>query len=203
MGSDQYELPVELSVLNAAVYNRDVQIDWTTATEVNSFKFVVERSISGTDKWSVMGEVQAAKYSNSPKNYSLIDKNLQSGKYSYRLKMIDNGGTFEYSKITAEATIAVPTEFSLSQNYPNPFNPTTKITYALPSDSHVQLELYSITGQKVATLVNDNAEAGYYDIPVNMSQYGLASGMYIYRFSGKELNSGKQFTSVKKMMFLK
>ncbi len=200
---DNEVLPVELSALSAKVAGRNVLVEWTTATEVNSFKFVVERRKSGSSQWIRLGEVMASKYSNSPKNYSLDDKSLNSGKYSYRLQLVDNDGSYEYSQITAEAEIAIPKEFSLSQNYPNPFNPTTKITYALPSDSHVTLELYAISGQKIATLLSENAEAGYYDVPVNMSSYGLASGMYIYRFSGKELNSGKQFTSVKKMMLLK
>lgn len=203
LGSDQYELPVELSTLSAKVSTRSVRLDWTTATEVNSYKFVVERSVSGANNWSALGEVRASNYSNAPKSYGFDDKNLNSGKYSYRLKMVDNDGTYEYSKITAEATIGVPVEFSMSQNYPNPFNPTTKITYALPVNSHVTLELYAITGQKVATILNSNVEAGYYDVPVNMSGYNLSSGVYMYRFSGKELSSGKQFTSVKKMMFLK
>jgi len=203
LGSDQYELPVELSTLSAKVSTRNVHLDWTTATEVNSFKFVVERTVSGSNNWSALGEVRASNYSNAPKNYGFDDKNLNSGNYSYRLKMVDNDGTYEYSKITAEAFIGVPSEFSMSQNYPNPFNPSTKITYALPVNSHVTLELYAITGQKVATILNGNVEAGYYDIPVNMSGYNLSSGVYLYKFSGRELNSGKQFTSVKKMMFLK
>lgn len=200
---DNEVLPVELSTLSAVADGRNVLVEWTTATEVNSYKFVVERCKAGSDRWIQLGEVMASKYSNSPKNYSLVDKNLNCGKYSYRLQLVDNDGSYEYSQINAEADIAVPTAFSLSQNYPNPFNPTTKVTYALPVDSHVLLELYSISGQKIATLFNDNAEAGYYDLPVNMSKYGLASGAYIYRFSGRELNSGKQFVSVKKMMFLK
>ena len=194
---------VELNAFNCSIKGRNVNLDWTTATEVNSSKFVVERSKIGSNTWATLGEVNASNYSNAPKSYNFVDKNLSVGTYSYRLKMIDNDGTFEYSKITTEATIAVPMEFSLSQNYPNPFNPSTKITYTLPSDSHVNLELYAITGQKVATLFNGNVEAGYYDQAVNMINYGLSSGVYIYRISGSELKSGKQFTGVKKMLFVK
>jgi hypothetical protein len=202
-GAKDNPLPLELHDFNSNVEGRNVSLNWTTATEVNSYKFVIERSKPGTEKWSALGEVRANNYSNSPKYYSYVDKNLNTGKYKYRLKMVDNDGTYEYSKITAEAFIATPAKFNLLQNYPNPFNPTTKITYALPADCHVSLELYSISGQKVATLINEDATAGYFDIPVNMSNYGLASGAYIYRLNGKELNSGKQFNSVKKMMYLK
>ncbi len=157
-------LPVELNAFSSEVEGRNVRLDWTTATEINSYKFVIERSKTGSGSWSCVGEVRASNYSNAPKYYSYTDKNLKTNTYSYRLKMIDNDGSFEYSKITTEATIATPTHFSLSQNYPNPFNPTTKITYALPADSHVTLELYSISGQKIATLVSENAVAGFYDV---------------------------------------
>jgi hypothetical protein len=202
-GASDAELPVELNTFNSSVKDRNVNLDWTTATEVNSSKFVVERSKIGTDTWTTLGEVNASNYSNAPKSYSFVDKNLNIGIYNYRLKMIDNDGTYEYSTIYAQATISVPAEFSLLQNYPNPFNPSTKITYALPVDSHVTLELYAITGQKVATIFNGTAESGYHDQSVDMTAYGLSSGVYIYRFMGKELGTGKQFSSVKKMMFLK
>jgi hypothetical protein len=97
----------------------------------------------------------------------------------------------------------LPASPVLYQNYPNPFNPSTKITYALPSEAKVTLELYSITGQKIAVLVNKTAPAGYYDFSFNMNSYRLSSGMYIYKLSVKEVVLGKQSTIVKKMMLIK
>ncbi len=201
-GDSLHPLPVELSTFNCSTQGRTVLLDWNTATEINSYKFVIERSLSGANSWSVLGEVRANNYSNSPKSYSFIDKNSTVGTFQYRLRMVDNDGSYEFSK-TIEAVIAAPVEFTLSQNYPNPFNPSTKISYTLPANSHVTLELYSLTGQKIATLFNGISETGYYDQTVNMSNYSLSSGVYIYRFMGKELSSGKQFTSIKKMIFLK
>ena len=202
-GATDNPLPVELSDFSSAVYGREVRLNWSTATELNSHKFVIERSTVGANQWMSLGEVLANNYSNAPKYYNFTDKNTNCGTYAYRLKMIDNDGTFEYSKITTEAIIAAPTKFSLSQNYPNPFNPTTKITYMLPTECHVLLELYSISGKRVATLLNDNRASGYYDLTVDASNFGLASGIYIYRFIGQDLHSDKQFSSMKKMIFLK
>ena len=78
--------------------------------------------------WEKIGFVNGNGNINSPKNYSFEDKNVTAGKYSYRLKQIDNDGQFEYSK-TIEVDFDAPKKFELSQNYPNPFNPTTTITF--------------------------------------------------------------------------
>lgn len=78
-------------------------------------------------------------------------------------------------------TPTVPAEFSLAQNFPNPFNPSTVIQYGLPKGSHVLLDVYNIIGQKVATLVNENQEAGFHQ--VRFSGTELPSGVYFYRLT--------------------
>lgn len=88
-----------------------------------------------------------------------------------------------------------PKEFKLEQNFPNPFNPTTTIQYQLPTDSRVTLKVYDILGSEIATLVNEEQEAGYKE--VKFSAANLASGMYICR-----LQAGG-YVSVKKMLMIK
>ena len=98
---------------------------------------------------------------------------------------------------------AGPKEFKLEQNFPNPFNPITTIQYQIPASpksspkerTSVTLRIYDILGSEVATLVNEEKEAGYYEVNWNASN--LASGVYIYR-----LQTGS-FVSVKKMMLLR
>jgi hypothetical protein len=70
-----------------------------------------------------------------------------------------------------------PKNYNLSQNYPNPFNPTTNIEYSIPEASYVQLKIYDILGNEVATLVNEEQSAGTYRADFNGD--GLASGLYI------------------------
>jgi hypothetical protein len=96
-----------------------------------------------------------------------------------------------------------PKEFSLHQNYPNSFNPTTRIDYQLPFDSKVIIELYSVTGERLAILSDKVEEAGYYSIEVNGSSLGLASGVYVYRIVAQNLTNGQQFMNVKKMTMVK
>jgi hypothetical protein len=192
-------LPVELSSFTSMANGRNIQLNWETKTEKNSDKFVIERKTIGAS-WEAMGSVKAAVLSNSPKQYSFADKNLQSGKYQYRLKMVDNDGSFSYSSIEA-AEVAVPKDFAVSQNYPNPFNPSTKIDYQVPVDAKVIMEVYNIAGQKVSELVNQEQSAGYYSVDFGSSK--LSSGVYIYRIVVSDKATGNNFSSIKKMMLLK
>jgi hypothetical protein len=193
-------LPVELSSFASAAQGRTVVLNWSTKTEKNSNLFEVERSLAASTNWSTVGTVKAAGLSNSTKNYSYSDTKLQSGKYQYRLKMVDANGTFSYSSVES-AEVAIPKDFAVSQNYPNPFNPSTKIDYQVPVDAKVILEVYNIAGQKVVELVNSQMSAGYYTVDFGASK--LASGVYIYRLAASDLATGHNFSSIKKMMLLK
>jgi photosystem II stability/assembly factor-like uncharacterized protein len=111
-----------------------------------------------------------------------------------------NGGFGGIVNIDEENEI--PKKFNLSQNYPNPFNPITTIRYSIPSvtmsgveGSLVTLLVYDILGKEIATLVNENKQAGNYSVEFNAPS--LASGIYIYR-----LTSG-QFSISKKLILLK
>jgi len=118
---------------------------------------------------------------------------IASSKLYYRLKQIDFNGSFEYSDIV-EVEIA-PSVFLLAQNYPNPFNPTTTIKYQLPVSSNVTLKIYDVLGNEVATLLNEEKEAGTYEVMFEASNY--SSGVYIYR-----LQAGF-FVETKKMVLLR
>ena len=89
----------------------------------------------------------------------------------------------------------IVTEYALSQNYPNPFNPTTTIEFSLKKAGKATLTLYSITGQKIATLMDKNLTSGKYKVKVDGNK--LASGVYFY-----ELKSGN-FKAVRKMLLMK
>ena len=87
-------VPVELSSFTASSQDRNVNLSWATKTEVNTSMFQIERTVQNTQSWIKVGEVSASGNSNSTKEYSFTDKKLNSGKYIYRLKMIDADGTF-------------------------------------------------------------------------------------------------------------
>jgi len=64
-------------------------------------------------------------------------------------------------------SVSPPKSYGLRQNYPNPFNPETLIQYALTEESQVKLEVYNIAGKRVATLVDEVKQAGYYTVAWN------------------------------------
>jgi len=89
----------------------------------------------------------------------------------------------------------LPAAYSLKQNYPNPFNPITAIKFILPEDGMVQMKVYNILGNEVATILNSFYKAGEHT--VNFNAADLSSGVYFYTIKSKN------FTQTKKMMLLK
>jgi hypothetical protein len=121
----------------------------------------------------------------------------------------DNGNIVAYyGAITGveEQILEIPQTFALMQNYPNPFNPTTTLRYGLPKDARVNLSIYNILGQRVATLKDEIQNVGYYDVVWDgRNDFGsqIASGVYFYRIEAKPVDGGEAFTSIRKMLMLK
>lgn len=186
-------IPVELTSFTASTGGNAVMLEWTTATETNNQGFHVERRLVGSEYQSV-AFVEGKGTTIEQNNYRFVDAGLTSGKYNYRLRQVDFDGTTSYSD-EIEIEVIAPVEFALEQNYPNPFNPVTTIKYSLASDEIVELSIYNLLGQKVATLVNQFQEAGYYELQFDATRF--ASGVYFYR-----IDAGN-FNSIKKMILLK
>ena len=198
--SNYSPFPVELSSFSASIIGSCVKLNWQTATEINNYGFEVERQIlkqANNDNyisWEKIGFVTGNGNSNSPKSYSFDDKTAVFGKYSYRLKQIDNDGKFEYSRVI-EVDMDLPENFELSQNYPNPFNPSTTISYQILNEGIVVLTVFDVLGNKIVELVNEKKQPGSYY--VNFDSNNLSSGVYIYKLSVND------FVNTKKMVLMK
>jgi hypothetical protein len=89
----------------------------------------------------------------------------------------------------------IPAKFSLSQNYPNPFNPVTKIKFSLPKSSYVKIFVYDALGRVIDKLVNEQLNAGTYEVDWNAEKY--SSGIYYYKLSAGD------YSETMKMILLK
>ena len=142
------------------------------------------------------------------KQYTIADtvrgiSGHSSGKlYYWRVQGIGFSGAGPWSDVWSfTATTAavkeesLPTEYSISQNYPNPFNPTTKIKFSLLKTALTNIVIYDLLGRKIRTLINEELDAGNYEISVDANN--LPGGVYFYR-----IKSGN-FIQTKKMILMK
>ncbi|MCL4279326.1 MAG: T9SS type A sorting domain-containing protein, partial [Ignavibacteriaceae bacterium] len=166
-------------------------------TETNNQGFEVQRS-NGSE-FITIGFVEGHGTTTETQTYSYSDRTVNVGTYSYRLKQVDFNGTFEYSSIV-EVDVPAPVEFALDQNYPNPFNPSTKISFRLAVDSKVNLTVFDVLGQEIASLVNGNLVAGGHSVDFDASS--LNSGVYLYRIEATGVD-GSNFIDMKKMILTK
>lgn len=202
----QAPLPVELTSFTATPFGSKVQLNWSTATEVNNYGFELLRfnkslaAIEGNKKgWSTIAFIPGNGNSNSPKYYSYTDEPLGGSEFMYKLKQIDYDGSYEYSE-EINVMLDLPNDLQLLQNFPNPFNPTTKIKYTVPQriksqGERVVLKVFDLLGREVRTLKDEIAFPGYYEAEFDGNN--LAGGIYFISLSVDGL------TQIKKCLLLK
>src|SRR6218665_1693239 len=169
-------LPVTIVDFFAENKTAGVGLYWTTSTEVNALRFIVERSMDGTT-YEPIGNVIALNISTGS-TYSYFDATVKNGMNYYRLKQVDNNGSYTYSKVIP---INRPSEVGLLIS-PNPANDYFKI---ITSISYLlAVKIYSMAGQLLLT--------GNYK-PGEVIFIGkLASGMYLMSINGKPYKLIKQ-----------
>ncbi len=202
-------LPVELDNFIATTIKNEVILDWATGHELNNTGFEIQRAVLNpsqsildkpvTAAYETIGFVTSKGNSNTGQSYKFNDKNLQTGRYAYRLKQIDVNGNHTFFLLNNEVSINLPGKFVIGQNYPNPFNPVTNINYEMPFDGSLKIVVFDNLGREVQTLVNGNVSAGYYKAQFNGA--GLPSGIYFYKVSASTGN--QNIEKVFKMMLVK
>ncbi|MBU1638383.1 T9SS type A sorting domain-containing protein, partial [bacterium] len=187
-----FPLPVELVNFDAIASDRSVTLNWATASETNNDRFDVFAN------GELRGTVDAKNLAIGGE-YSFTDAGLTNGTtYDYSVKSVSlNGEVEELFTISATPSFAAATitEYALHQNFPNPFNPETKITFDMVDAGFVNLTVYNLLGQQVATLVNGTMDAGRHI--VSFEAGSLPSGLYLYRME----TDG--FSAQKKMILMK
>ncbi|MEO1023284.1 MAG: T9SS type A sorting domain-containing protein [Bacteroidota bacterium] len=180
--------------------------------QVNSFPFDLDQELSvpltidGTETGTF--ELSWEAPTNFPSDWSLTLVDTQSdteldltteSSYTFEVSdIVDN--RFNLVVTPAQTTVSNEEEvtverFALDQNYPNPFNPTTNIRYTVPNSGLVNVSIYNVMGQKVATLVNTTQSAGTYTATWNAAS--SASGIYYYRLESAGQSITRQMTLIK------
>jgi len=190
-GSDP--LPVQLVSFTGKQTKGNVLLTWETITETQNSGFNIERKTAADKEFKKIGYIKGSGNSGAPKQYSFADNSSEGGKVTYRLGQVNLNGLVTYSN-EIEINI-IPSEYILYQNYPNPFNPSTIIKYQLPKAGLVTIVIYDVLGKKVATLVNENKDAGFYYNVFDASK--LASGIYIYQIKSNEYILSKTMMLIK------
>ncbi len=201
--------------------DHDGKADIMIAGELNGQIFDVEYKGSGlpTDSanWNINIAFDLFEYSGyDPDSANTINPRFF---YGYPCGDLDNDNKDEYLfvnyrtnfdlfsddayvwMIQSDALVGVededvlPENYSLSNNYPNPFNPATKISFSLPENQFVQLKVFDVLGNEVATLVENNMNRGVHNITFDATD--IASGIYFYSITAGD------FSQTKKMILMK
>jgi hypothetical protein len=185
-------LNAELRAFDAVAGDRQITLNWTTASEQNNESFKIVRN-------SQVVHVEAGLNAASGAQYSWIESDLENGTtYNYQLIAVDGSGedrVLATTFATPSVRAGVSNDYALEQNYPNPFNPETAIAYSLPDAANIRLSVFDITGREIAVLVNGYTEAGRHN--VNFRADNLPTGVYFYKLAGNG------FSVTKKMILLK
>ena len=220
-GGADIALPVMLSSFELSESKGDVSLNWVTASEIKNLFWLIQRkealpvdsldALSNepiSDEFKTIAQIRGQGTKSSETSYTFQDKDLPVGKqYSYRLVDVDINGR-KHIHDAKSIFVLLPMKYELFQNYPNPFNPVTNIIYQLPVNSEVELHIFNVLGQKVATLINEKQKEGYYEFKWDGKKTDgnqISSGTYILFIKASGVKDGKKihYSTAKKMMLIK
>lgn len=137
-------LPVELLEFNAERINEKVYLTWTTLSEENNQKYILEKSVDA-ENFKPFHETKGAGYSNERRDYNATDNNPGNDRIYYRLKQIDFDGNYSFSEIIE----VKGTNLSEIKFYPNPVKENGTLSFNLINSGEVVVRIFNYTGQKV------------------------------------------------------
>jgi hypothetical protein len=202
-GAGDNSLPVTLSSFYASLERSAVLIRWQTESELENLGYILHRRVKADNDWVEIASYQTENLllgqgsTSEATSYQFRDISVREGlTYEYQLADVSYAGEIVYHKII-EIEVEKsnkPETYILGDAYPNPFNPKTIINYELPITNEVELSIYNLMGQKIATLISEKQQAGKYTVEWDAS--GYSSGVYYYQITADK------FHAVKKMILL-
>lgn len=187
IGYNSIPLPLNILNFNARLVNNISVLQWKVEQVKNVTSFDVERKTGNS--WENIGNVVVT--SPSQNDYNFNDVTAHNGINYYRLKINDGNGNFIYSNIVS---VTLRTSFLVFQNAPNPFKNYTIIRYEIEEKAPVKIQVFNLSGSRIAVLTDKIQDQGSYEIRFNTSQ--LTPGNYYLKFTAGDK------TEVKKMIRL-
>jgi aminopeptidase N len=190
-----YSVGWNSSLVGGDIYNMNINVNQVTNSNPTFFTMPVQIKIHTS-----LGDTTVTLFNDT--QY----QNFQFEVVGQPLSIVFDPGNWILKNTTTVTEVNdfyQPLNFSLEQNYPNPFNPSTTISYTIPESGLVTLKVYDVLGREVATLVNEQNEAGIHQVDFNASN--LNSGVYFYTIesSNPSASSGQSFVETKKMILIK
>ena len=137
-------LPVDLTKFTAKANKHTVDLLWETASELQNDHFVIERSIN-LEEWKAIGQLAAQGTANQATQYQFEDQHPIIGTNYYRLRQVDQDGSFEYSKVVVARIESQPQ----IRYYPNPFTDQLVVQLPLQATVNAQINIYNALGRLV------------------------------------------------------
>lgn len=162
-------VPVEMTLFEAILKEKQVYLDWQTASELNNLGFEIEKSIDGRN-WENIGFVEGKGTTFEFSDYQFIDENPAVGINYYRLKQLDTDGQFEFSDIRS----IIYNELGTIAIYPNP---TKDVVVVDLGNQMANIEIFDLTGRLIMNTNSNNTIQ-------NIDFSNFENGIYVLRING-------------------
>jgi hypothetical protein len=167
-------IPVEFHSFELQRNGRDgVNVNWTTASELNNDYFVVMRSTDAIN-FEEVARVKGAGNSTQLNSYKVTETNLKPATYYYRIKQVDVDGKFAYSPVRS-INLNEDLKVNVANVFPNPFNTEINIAVNVATATSIQVNVVDINGKLVLTK-NISSNDGLNELQIPTSQ--LVNGVY-------------------------
>lgn len=174
-------VPIDLYTFGAQQNGLSVELLWSTASENNASHFVVERKLSGTDKFESIAEVKAVGTSSVVNHYTLTDAKVSLGNtYIYKLKLVDADGSSNYSNDVTVELEGIGGILTVGDVTPNPVKDQSTVSVNLSESATMTVELFNSEGKSLGTLFNGTT-TGLRDITINAQDYATGSYTLVFR----------------------
>ncbi len=168
-------LPVSLTQLKASYINEAVHVTWGTVIENHTGVFEVEHSVDGVN-FTGIGQVKAAGYSNTVENYEFDDAGASGGNNYYRLRIIDNDGSYTYSNTVM---VKVPGSMHIISVYPSPFVDKVNVDITAEKTENIRVKIFDLEGRSV-TVKNCLINQGMNKVTIE-GLGSLPQGLYVLK----------------------